>query len=150
MPDTETYLHRIGRTGRFGRIGVSISLVHDSNSWRALSHIGDFFGVPLTGIDTSDWDAVESAVKRVIKTSRKENAAAEENQDEMFMADGQAQSGRRNVEAKADEGQQTQWGNSSVQANNREQGNWQDMVVTADKPQQDGWRADDKQGKSQW
>ena len=26
-PDPETYLHRIGRTGRFGRIGVSISFV---------------------------------------------------------------------------------------------------------------------------
>ncbi|MCJ1270972.1 RNA helicase required for poly(A+) mRNA export [Lobaria immixta] len=77
-PDTETYLHRIGRTGRFGRVGVSISLIHNRESWLALRHIGDFFGVPLTGIDTSDWDAVETAVKKVIKSSRKE-AAAEEN-----------------------------------------------------------------------
>lgn len=79
MPDTETYLHRIGRTGRFGRVGVSISLIHDKMSWLALKHIGEFFGVPLTGIDTSDWDAVETAVKRVIKSSRKESTAPEEN-----------------------------------------------------------------------
>ncbi|CAG8754508.1 10553_t:CDS:2, partial [Cetraspora pellucida] len=29
-PDFETYLHRIGRTGRFGRTGVSINFVHDA------------------------------------------------------------------------------------------------------------------------
>lgn len=75
-PDVETYLHRIGRTGRFGRVGVSISLIHDKASWEVLKHISDFFGTPLTGIDTSDWDAVESAVKFVIKSSRKEAAAA--------------------------------------------------------------------------
>lgn len=74
-PDTETYLHRIGRTGRFGRIGVSISLVHDETSWRVLKQIADFFGTQLTGIDTTDWDAVESAVKHVIKSSRKESTA---------------------------------------------------------------------------
>lgn len=78
QPDTETYLHRIGRTGRFGRIGVSISLIHDRASWSALTQIGEFFGVPLTGIDTSDWDAVESAVKKVIKHSRKEIGAEED------------------------------------------------------------------------
>jgi ATP-dependent RNA helicase DDX19/DBP5 len=27
-PDFETYLHRIGRTGRFGRRGISINFVH--------------------------------------------------------------------------------------------------------------------------
>lgn len=28
-PDAETYLHRIGRTGRCGRLDVSNSFVHD-------------------------------------------------------------------------------------------------------------------------
>lgn len=29
-PDPDTYLHRIGRTGRFGRKGVAINLIHVS------------------------------------------------------------------------------------------------------------------------
>lgn len=78
QPDTETYLHRIGRTGRFGRVGVSISLVHNQETWLTLKHIGDFFGVPLTGIDTTDWDAVEAAVKHVIKSSRREVTSGED------------------------------------------------------------------------
>lgn len=35
--DPETYLHRIGRTGRFGRVGVSISFVSDKQSYNVSS-----------------------------------------------------------------------------------------------------------------
>ncbi|MCJ1349610.1 RNA helicase required for poly(A+) mRNA export [Peltigera leucophlebia] len=73
QPDTETYLHRIGRTGRFGRVGVSISLLHNQRTWEQLKEIGDYFGCQLTGVDTSDWDAVEKAVKAIIKSSRRDN-----------------------------------------------------------------------------
>ena len=38
-PDTETYLHRIGRTGRFGRRGVSINFVHDERSMEQMRAI---------------------------------------------------------------------------------------------------------------
>jgi ATP-dependent RNA helicase DDX19/DBP5 len=31
-PDIETYIHRIGRTGRFGRKGCSVTFVHDDRS----------------------------------------------------------------------------------------------------------------------
>ena len=68
--DSQTYLHRIGRTGRFGRVGVSISFVYDKNSWRQLSEIQRYFGVEMTRVDTQDWDEVEATVKRVIKSSR--------------------------------------------------------------------------------
>src|ERR1700761_1941024 len=44
-PDPETYLHRIGRTGRFGRVGVSISFVFDKTSYMALSHIATHYGM---------------------------------------------------------------------------------------------------------
>jgi ATP-dependent RNA helicase DDX19/DBP5 len=42
-PDPETYLHRIGRTGRFGRVGVSVSFVFDKKSFDALSAIAKHF-----------------------------------------------------------------------------------------------------------
>jgi ATP-dependent RNA helicase DDX19/DBP5 len=68
--DPETYLHRIGRTGRFGRVGVSISFVYDKQSWRQLNEIQKYFNVQMTRVDTNDWDEVEETIKKVIKSSR--------------------------------------------------------------------------------
>ncbi|KAI9835056.1 MAG: RNA helicase required for poly(A+) mRNA export [Sarea resinae] len=68
--DPQTYLHRIGRTGRFGRVGVAITFVYDKQSWRQLDEIRKYFDIELTRVDTSDWDSVEETVKRVIKSSR--------------------------------------------------------------------------------
>ncbi|KAI9730830.1 MAG: RNA helicase required for poly(A+) mRNA export [Cirrosporium novae-zelandiae] len=69
-PDAQTYLHRIGRTGRFGRVGVSISFVHDKTSWMALKKIAEYFSVQITRLETDDWDNVEDTIKEVIKSSR--------------------------------------------------------------------------------
>lgn len=67
-PDPSTYLHRIGRTGRFGRVGVSISFVHDKSSYLVLEAIQKYFGgIEMTRVPTDDWDEVEKIVKKVIK-----------------------------------------------------------------------------------
>lgn len=67
-PDPSTYLHRIGRTGRFGRVGVSISFVHDKRSYEVLKFIQQYFGdIEMTRVPTDDWDEVEKIVKKVIK-----------------------------------------------------------------------------------
>ncbi|VEU20082.1 DEKNAAC100150 [Brettanomyces naardenensis] len=67
-PDPATYLHRIGRTGRFGRTGVSISFIHDKKSYECLQYIAQYFGdIELTRVPTDDWDEVEKIVKKVIK-----------------------------------------------------------------------------------
>jgi len=42
-PDFETYLHRIGRTGRFGRKGTAISLIDDQESIEVLAAIERHF-----------------------------------------------------------------------------------------------------------
>lgn len=57
-PDFETYLHRIGRTGRFGRTGVSLSFVQDQRSWQQLDAIQRHFDCQMTRIDTADWNKV--------------------------------------------------------------------------------------------
>lgn len=75
-PDLETYLHRIGRTGRFGRVGVSISFVYDKKSFDALSKISTHFGIDLVKLDTDDWDDAEERVKEVIKKNRAQAAYA--------------------------------------------------------------------------
>lgn len=69
-PDAETYLHRIGRTGRFGRVGVSISFVHDRNSFNALSTIANHYGIDLIQLNPDDWDETEKKVQNVIKSAR--------------------------------------------------------------------------------
>ncbi|CEJ56584.1 ATP-dependent RNA helicase dbp5 [Penicillium brasilianum] len=69
-PDYQTYLHRIGRTGRFGRIGVAISFVSNREEWDMLRQIQQHFSCQIDRIDTSDWDEVERMIKRTIKNSR--------------------------------------------------------------------------------
>lgn len=68
--DPETYLHRIGRTGRFGRVGVAVSFVYDKPSWDMLNQIVEYYNTQPTKLPTDDWDAVEDIVKKVIKSSR--------------------------------------------------------------------------------
>ena len=68
--DPQTYLHRIGRTGRFGRVGVSISLISGRRSYEMIKDISDYFGVDMTSLPHDDWDRVEEMIKKVIKSSR--------------------------------------------------------------------------------
>lgn len=45
--DYSTYIHRIGRSGRFGRKGVAINFIHDAMSRRLLEDISQHFGKKL-------------------------------------------------------------------------------------------------------
>lgn len=42
-PDNETYLHRIGRTGRFGKRGLAINMVDSKMSMNILNRIQEHF-----------------------------------------------------------------------------------------------------------
>lgn len=69
-PDPETYLHRIGRTGRFGRVGVSISFVSDKKSFSALEAISREYEIDLIQLTPNDWDRTERKIQDVIKSNR--------------------------------------------------------------------------------
>ncbi|KAG9240043.1 ATP-dependent RNA helicase-like protein dbp5 [Calycina marina] len=69
-PDAETYLHRIGRTGRFGRVGVSISFVFDRKSFGILSQIAEQYNIALQPLNPTDIDGNERIIQRIIKSSR--------------------------------------------------------------------------------
>jgi ATP-dependent RNA helicase DDX19/DBP5 len=64
--DFEAYLHRIGRTGRFGRTGVSIILVDGKEAWDQMRSIETHFHRSITFIPTNDWESVEQQFKAYI------------------------------------------------------------------------------------
>lgn len=79
--DPETYLHRIGRTGRFGRVGVALTFVHDKQSWQQLDSIASYFKTDLYPINTADWDEVEEMIQKIIKSSRAGKSTEEMTQE---------------------------------------------------------------------
>ncbi|GJJ68148.1 ATP-dependent RNA helicase DDX19/DBP5 [Entomortierella parvispora] len=52
LADHDAYLHRIGRTGRFGRRGITINFVHDEPSYEILSQIQTYFGCNIIKLPT--------------------------------------------------------------------------------------------------
>ncbi|OWA53120.1 ATP-dependent RNA helicase DDX19A [Hypsibius exemplaris] len=59
-PDFETYIHRIGRTGRFGRGGLAISFVKDDRDLTVLKAFQNYFKREIKPLDHTDTDQLES------------------------------------------------------------------------------------------
>lgn len=57
--DFETYLHRIGRTGRFGKTGLAISFVDGSKAMQVLHDIEEHFGKKISKIDANEIEDLE-------------------------------------------------------------------------------------------
>ena len=70
IADPATYLHRIGRTGRFGRVGVAVTFISSRRDWEMLMEIQQFFGAEIQKVSTEDWDELEETVAKIIKSSR--------------------------------------------------------------------------------
>ncbi|KAK2739940.1 RNA helicase required for poly(A+) mRNA export [Myotisia sp. PD_48] len=70
VADPQTYLHRIGRTGRFGRVGVAVSFVANKEEWTMLMDIMKYFKTDVLPLNSRDWDEVERVVKKVIRPSK--------------------------------------------------------------------------------
>lgn len=66
-PDYETYLHRIGRTGRFGRSGVSINFIHDKKSYDLMQAYERHFGRTITRVPTEDFEVIEKLLKNALR-----------------------------------------------------------------------------------
>jgi ATP-dependent RNA helicase DDX19/DBP5 len=68
-PDSETYLHRIGRTGRFGRKGLAINLIHDQESYQILKSIERHFSPEVEMITEApaDIEALEELLAAKMK-----------------------------------------------------------------------------------
>ncbi|XP_054464961.1 ATP-dependent RNA helicase DDX19A [Anoplopoma fimbria] len=60
--DNETYLHRIGRTGRFGRRGFAVNMVDSKRSMDIINQIEMHFNRRITKLDTSNLEEMESLI----------------------------------------------------------------------------------------
>ena len=50
---------KTGRTGRFGRKGISINFVHDKRTWGQMEQIEKATGKQIIRIETNDLDVME-------------------------------------------------------------------------------------------
>jgi len=57
--DCETYIHRIGRTGRFGKHGLAINLIDGPQAEKVKDDIEAHFGRPIVKLDTENVDEIE-------------------------------------------------------------------------------------------
>lgn len=57
--DRETYLHRIGRTGRFGKDGLAINLISTLEEKKMIELLQNYFGQPIHELDCSNLEALE-------------------------------------------------------------------------------------------
>ncbi|XP_004641453.1 ATP-dependent RNA helicase DDX25 [Octodon degus] len=57
-PDYETYLHRIGRTGRFGKKGLAFNMI-EVDKLSLLMQIQDHFNSSIKHLDPEDMDEIE-------------------------------------------------------------------------------------------
>jgi ATP-dependent RNA helicase DDX19/DBP5 len=81
--DPETYLHRIGRTGRFGRVGAAVSFISDRSGWEKLMQISQHFGTHIEPLSGKTWDEVEDTLKKILKNPRSGKTTREMTQGAM-------------------------------------------------------------------
>lgn len=57
--DKETYLHRIGRTGRFGKDGLAINMISTPEEKKMINVLESHFGQSIKELDPKDSEALE-------------------------------------------------------------------------------------------
>lgn len=61
--DCQTYLSRIGRTGRFGLYGIVVNFVCGARDMRILKEIEDLFEKPILPLDEADFSDLDVLFK---------------------------------------------------------------------------------------
>ena len=58
-PEYKTYLHRIGRTGRFGKNSIAVNFIDGQQSMTSIKKLEKHFGKKITLLQTDDVDQIE-------------------------------------------------------------------------------------------
>eukprot|EP01094_Clydonella_sp_ATCC50884_P017806 TRINITY_DN3177_c0_g1_i6.p1 TRINITY_DN3177_c0_g1~~TRINITY_DN3177_c0_g1_i6.p1 ORF type:complete len:167 (+),score=64.42 TRINITY_DN3177_c0_g1_i6:283-783(+) len=72
-PDPETYIHRIGRTGRYGKPGVAINFVYDEGTMRNLEYIRDQIQRPINEISENNLGTVSEELNSLFRGTKKKD-----------------------------------------------------------------------------
>jgi ATP-dependent RNA helicase DDX19/DBP5 len=71
-PNFETYLHRIGRSGRFGKKGAAFNLLLGPDERAVMDKIADHFNHPVPEVEFNDDDAFEHVLEEAGLMSKEE------------------------------------------------------------------------------
>jgi len=64
-PDFKTYLHRIGRSGRFGRSGIALNFISDERSFSVLKQIEEYFNRPIVPFPSGDLSQLDQMLREL-------------------------------------------------------------------------------------
>lgn len=77
--DHNTYLHRVGRTGRFGDFGVAVSLIDKNYDLNNLEILKSDFGIEIKELKITEIDKINKELEKNKEYNIKKRTALEEN-----------------------------------------------------------------------
>lgn len=77
--DLETYLHRVGRTGRFGDQGIALNFVHEIHEKNMIDAIQDFYKNDIKEIDATHLDNLNKILNEISQVNQEKREYLEEN-----------------------------------------------------------------------
>jgi len=63
--DEYTYLHRVGRTGRFGRLGVAVNIMATDEDVTKIQEIADKLNIEVDSFDNNDIDKIVDYLEKI-------------------------------------------------------------------------------------
>lgn len=79
MVDVETYLHRVGRTGRFGDFGIALNFVSSREESEMLNVIKDHYKNEIKEINLDDMHVLDRQLKEIDEANRETREYIENN-----------------------------------------------------------------------
>jgi len=76
--DPETYLHRVGRTGRFGDHGIAVNFVVDKNQEQQLQDIMKHYKNEIKELKTTGIEEINDRLKEIDSYNVKKRTKLEE------------------------------------------------------------------------
>eukprot|EP01083_Nonionella_stella_P232344 819765_1 len=65
-PDCPTYMHRIGRSGRFGRKGIALNLADNPEAAKQFQFISEYYDIMMHRFSSEQFEEIENCVHRHI------------------------------------------------------------------------------------
>lgn len=79
LADCETYLHRVGRTGRFGDHGIALNIVTDNVQEEMRKQIVEFYDIKMEEIKMESLSSINSELGNISKYNTTKRGILEEN-----------------------------------------------------------------------